>query len=123
MASGEPVGPGATGSQTADERGDQILLDGPRDLRMRQDLGLCLGEATDLPVQAAQARHMTPRWPQYLPLQRRSDGLPSESAAIAFELPWVDRYHAPGKRSGRQQMQSLTAAAEHDSTCLQLLAM
>src|SRR5690349_23961402 len=61
-------------------------------------------------VQAAQARRMTRGRPQYLPLQRGSDGLSGESAAIAFELPWVDCYHAPRKRSGRQQMQSLTAA-------------
>src|SRR5436309_11139727 len=108
MASGEPVGPGASGSQTGDQRVDQILLDRPRDLRMRQDLGLCLGEATDLPVQAPQARRMTPGRSQYLPLQRGSDGLSGESAAIAFELPWVNCYHAPGKRSGLQQMQSLT---------------
>ena len=56
-ALGVTVGPGAVGGQTGDQHLDQTLFNRPRDLGMGQDLGLCLGEATDAPVQASQTRH------------------------------------------------------------------
>jgi hypothetical protein len=64
MARREAVRPSADGSQTGDQRVDQFLLNGPRDLRMRQHFGIRLGEATDLGMQASQARHITPGRPQ-----------------------------------------------------------
>jgi hypothetical protein len=54
------VYPGPGGCQTGNEHLDQTLLDRWRDLGMRQHFGLCLGEATDARVQAAQARCMAP---------------------------------------------------------------
>jgi len=42
--------------QTSDQHLDQTLFHSPRDLAVRQDLGLCLGQATDASVQASQTR-------------------------------------------------------------------
>ena len=55
------VGPGARGCQTGDQHLDQTLFNCPRDLKMGDDLGLCLGEATDSRVQASQTRRNAPR--------------------------------------------------------------
>jgi len=54
---------------------------------------------------------------QYSPLQRGVDVLSGKSAAIVFELRWVDRYHVPDETSGRRLMQPLAAAVEHNLLC------
>src|SRR6516225_10166578 len=53
MALGVSGGPGADVRQTGDQHLDQTLFNGPRDLAVRQNLGLCLGEATDATVQTS----------------------------------------------------------------------
>ena len=59
MALGIPVGSDPGGRQAGDQRLDQTLFNGPRDLKMRQHLGFCLGEATDLGLQAWQPGRKT----------------------------------------------------------------
>jgi hypothetical protein len=46
--------------QTSDQHLDQTLFHSPRDLAVRQDLGLCFGEATDSRVQASQPSRKSP---------------------------------------------------------------
>jgi hypothetical protein len=93
---------------------NQTLFNGPCDLGMRQDLRLCLGDATDLRVQASQARRKAPGRLQDSPLRWRIEGPPGEGPAIIFELRRVHRYHVPDEGSRRRLMQPLAAAVEDD---------
>jgi len=87
--------------KTGDQRLDQILLDGARDLRMRQESGLCLGEAADLRLQAPQACHIARGWMQDFSLRSQRQGLSGESPTILFELHWVQRYYVPHEGARR----------------------
>jgi len=93
MAPGVAPGPAAGGRQTGDQRLDQTLFHGLRDLGMRQDLGLCLGDATDLREQAPQAHRNTRGGLQSSPLRWQSERRSGECPAITFELRRVHRDH------------------------------
>src|SRR5262249_31054276 len=107
MARGGPVSPSVSSRKTGDQRVDQILLYGSRDLRMRQHLGVRLREATGLRMQAPQPRHVTLGRPQYSPLKRCGKRLSGEDPAVIFELRRIHCYHAPDEGSGRQLMEPL----------------
>ena len=75
------------------QRLDQTLFHSSRDLGVRQDLGLCLGDATDLREQAPQAHRNTRGGLQSSPLRWQSERRSGECPAITFELRRVHRDH------------------------------
>ena len=119
MPVGVPCSSGAGRRQTVDQRMDQTLFEGPRDLGMRQHLGFCLGEPTDLRVQASQARCEAMGGLQDSPLRWGRKGFSGKGLTKVFELRGVSRDHVPDEGFRRLLMQPLATAVEHDLVCLQ----
>jgi hypothetical protein len=75
MVFGGPVFLGLGGSQAGDQWVEQTLFNGSRDLGVRQDFRLGLGEATGLRVEPPQARRIARRGAQRTPCRRQKERL------------------------------------------------
>jgi hypothetical protein len=119
MAPSGRVSPDLGCRQTDNQRVDQILFNGSRNLRMRQGFRPCLGKTAGLRMQAPQARGIARGGPQHLSLRQRSKGAAAERSGIMFEPGSVQRHQVPDGGPRRPLVEPLAAAVEHDFPGLQ----
>ena len=108
--------------QTCDKRVDQILFDGSGDLGMRQDFGLCLGQATGLRVQAPKARRIALGRTQHSTFWRRGKRLLKERSAAMIQLRRVECDQAPDRGPLCGLVQLIAEAVQHDVAGLHFYA-